>query len=868
MLLKNLTWLRPVFVLVGMVAVACVALYSLNQAHAQAIWHVDDTAADGLAAHWKFDHAPGAVSTTLDFAGTAHGTALNGAAPVTTTLAPLLAPNPTSFAFDGIDSRVEITDNAVLNLATSFTVAGWARRTSTNNASFLAIYDSGEQANEWWVFIADGSGNPNANDRIGFGERGVADVFSDDANFADTNWHHFAFVKNGDTGANLTFYVDGAPRGTAAVGTVTTPSGPKQIGILQDSSFLAPMDGFLDDLRLYDRALSLVEVQRLAQGKGCVTDGLTWATALRELQCALAEDTDGDTIKVARGNYRPGAAPSVTFTLDRNVTLLGGYAGTGTPDPENRPPFDPYAADAALSVLTGDVVFDDDPTTFANYAENALSVVTVAPGTAPTIDGFRVRGGNAVKPNTGGGMRVQAGALGVSLANVSFFANRTTASGAGIFAQAPTTISNSAFVGNSGGAINDFGSGGAIAITATLRLTDTDFLSNTMPGGNGGAIQGTAPMIVNGGLFQNNIARLGGLGNGGAINGTAAMTITSATFVKNLAGGDGGAVSGSSGTMLVAGSSFLQNQTNSAGGALAHSGSTLEIQSSTFQSNTTRFFGGAVYASGFPQVAWISDSTFVGNSAQGANCGIGGPLCTPTSGRGAAIAAMGALTVDGGSFTGNQAKIDGGAIAALGPATIRNATLAQNKAGFPPDSGNTDLGNGGGIFATAVITIEGGTVTQNQAQMLGGGTYITGAGVITGVTISQNQARAGGGLNITGPVTITLSQFADNVATNGGGGAFVTGGAAIAETLFARNVTDGAASDGGGLLVQTGPTIVATSTFTGNTAVRFGGGARLANATVNDSYFGYNQTSSEGGGLLSSTNLTVTHTILESNTRT
>ena len=93
------------------------------------------------------------------------------------------------------------------------------------------------------------------------------------------------------------------------------------------------------------------------------------------------------------------------------------------------------------------------------------------------------------------------------------------------------------------------------------------------------------------------------------------------------------------------------------------------------------------------------------------------------------------------------------------------------------------------------------------------------------------------------------------------------GDAAISSTLFARNVATGTTSTGGGLFIQNGPAIVATSIFTGNSTVRFGGGARLAFTTVRDSYFGHNQalTTVRVADFIAGTDLTVTHTIFEGN---
>jgi hypothetical protein len=330
------------------------------QAPTAAIRYVDDSVNDGLAAHWKFDEA--GATTAVEFIVGANGVLTNGAIISS-------GPIPPGLHFfdmgvlnlDGVDDRVDIADNAALNLATNFSLAAWVKRSSSG--SYDAIYDSGEQANQWWIFIADAT----KNNLLGFGERGIAEIYSTQQ-ITDTNWHHIAVVKNGDAGNNVSFYVDGVARGSGAAGAVTVPSGPKQIGALLDSVFTANLGGSLDDVRLYNRALTAAEVLRLAQGEGCITDGTSWSSAFRELQCGLAAATTGDQIWIGQGVYRPGVSTSLSFNLKNGVNLYGGFLGLSPGGGETaltqRPAFNP---NAPLTVLSGDVLGNDLPATFGNY---------------------------------------------------------------------------------------------------------------------------------------------------------------------------------------------------------------------------------------------------------------------------------------------------------------------------------------------------------------------------------------------------------------------------------------------------------------------------------------------------------------------
>ena len=153
----------------------------------------------------------------------------------------------------------------------------------------------------------------------------------------------------------------GVRGGQGSVGSLTTPSGAKQIGaLLSSGSYTAHFKGHLDDVRLYNRALIAAEVQRLAQGRGCVTDGSTWATAFRELQCALSSAVAGDQIWIGEGVYKPGVSPTQTFNLMNGVNLHGGFLGLspggGETALDQRPDFNP---DAPLTILSGDVLGND-----------------------------------------------------------------------------------------------------------------------------------------------------------------------------------------------------------------------------------------------------------------------------------------------------------------------------------------------------------------------------------------------------------------------------------------------------------------------------------------------------------------------------
>jgi len=98
-----------------------------------------------------------------------------------------------------------------------------------------------------------------------------------------------------------------------------------------------------------------------ADATGPAHDGASWCTAYLDLQQALDVATAGTTIRVGNGTYRPSkrtdlADPrSATFQLINGVTIEGGYAGCGAPDPDERD-FVGYE-----TILSGDLAGNDEP---------------------------------------------------------------------------------------------------------------------------------------------------------------------------------------------------------------------------------------------------------------------------------------------------------------------------------------------------------------------------------------------------------------------------------------------------------------------------------------------------------------------------
>lgn len=121
-------------------------------------------------------------------------------------------------------------------------------------------------------------------------------------------------------------------------------------------------------------------------------NGSSWTNAFTNLTQALAVAVSGDTIRVAKGMYRP--APG-KFTLKDSVVILGGYPDTGNPTDSDR---HPGLYPSMLSGETGNlsILFDNLPNIIIG---TNLHLETV-------LDGFIVESGFANNTLSGVGLQL------------------------------------------------------------------------------------------------------------------------------------------------------------------------------------------------------------------------------------------------------------------------------------------------------------------------------------------------------------------------------------------------------------------------------------------------------------------------------
>jgi hypothetical protein len=337
-------------------------------------------------------------------------------------------------------------------------------------------------------------------------------------------------------------------------------------------------------------------------------DGSSWENAYNFLQDALA-DADSSPkpveIRVAQGIYRPGVAtlhPNgtgsryATFQLINDVTLKGGHAGFGEPDPN------------VWDVVGFETILD---------GENGSYHVVTGIDTDETaiLDGFTITGGNAnvygYSRDVGGGVFCDS----ATLRNCSIRHNSALSDGGGMYNWDRSILINCTFIENwagfSGGGMMNYG--GPILINCTFN--------GNSAGDYGGGMQsfdtfGDAKLINC--IFEGNTAQNGG----GMCEYEAASKLINCIFRRNSADKQGGGMFNRYwGDSMLINCTFSGNSAYESGGGVSNKMSGPSFTNCVFSGNSTMNEGGGIYHKA--RDSWdnltIKNCTFAGNSAEKGN---------------------------------------------------------------------------------------------------------------------------------------------------------------------------------------------------------------------------------------------------------
>lgn len=231
---------------------------------------------NGLVGWYKMDEGSGTTSTA-DSSNNGYTGTLTGHAPSWVT-----GKKHFGLSFDGTGTQyISISNSLGLSGSnTNISVAGWSYRLALNDhGAFFKIGNNTDFTGGDGVAIgiaaAGASGFETAGNNIVALYEGVRWI--DTSVTATTGWHHFALVINSTGGPAV--YWDGvliysdagaAPAAIGSLGASITQIG----GYTSSSPSNRFFTGYLDDMRIYNRALSATEVNDIyLQGLGRIIYG-------------------------------------------------------------------------------------------------------------------------------------------------------------------------------------------------------------------------------------------------------------------------------------------------------------------------------------------------------------------------------------------------------------------------------------------------------------------------------------------------------------------------------------------------------------------------------------------------------------------
>ena len=204
-------------------------------------------AAQGLNAAYGFNE--GAGSTTVDSSGNGNHGTLSGATWTTQ------GKFGNALSFNGTNNFVTVPDAATLDLGATGTVEAWVKLAAVNrwNGVIAKGNVNSDNAHNYAIEIDDTN-----HVRCGLGNGSSFRVLVSTATLAVNQFYHLACTWNGTT---LALYVNGIP--DSSVAQALTPAGntaPLSIGQFGGNS--DRFSGVIDEVRLYNRALSATEIQQ------------------------------------------------------------------------------------------------------------------------------------------------------------------------------------------------------------------------------------------------------------------------------------------------------------------------------------------------------------------------------------------------------------------------------------------------------------------------------------------------------------------------------------------------------------------------------------------------------------------------------
>jgi fibronectin type 3 domain-containing protein len=283
---------------------------------------VSNTGSPGLVGAWAFDEGSG--TTVADQSGKSNNGTITNATWVTQ------GKFGKALSFNGTNAWVTIPDSSTLDLTTGMTIEGWVKPTTSSgwqtamakeqpgNLAYGMYANTNLNKNEAEVYVNGASRSVNGTGQLPVGV-----------------WSHIAATYDGSM---LRLYVNGTQVAQLAqTGSIITSTNPFRIG--GNGIWSEYFNGLIDEVRVYNRALSAAEIQNdmnvsvtpdttpptivtksPAAGSAGINVGTSVKTTFSELMKASTITSSTIQLKDASNNVLPATVAYDTSTSVATLT--------------------------------------------------------------------------------------------------------------------------------------------------------------------------------------------------------------------------------------------------------------------------------------------------------------------------------------------------------------------------------------------------------------------------------------------------------------------------------------------------------------------------------------------------------------------
>ena len=236
-----------------------------------------------------------------------------------------------SLDFDGESDYVEVTnESAMIANADQMTLSGWVYPRGPNADSYTQ-FDGffGFRNNEDADFYLLQLGNYKVECRLKVSGGGEFTIVTAENSIISETWHHLALTYDG---SNMILYIDGIEAGsTGAYGQITNEFSPFNIGRLVWQTTNFDLDGQVDEVSLWNLALTEQQVQDYMYADLTGEEGLVGYWKLNEGTGSTAYDSsdEGNNGQIYGATWSTDTPGPSTVTV--NVSYNDGWNLVGLP---------------------------------------------------------------------------------------------------------------------------------------------------------------------------------------------------------------------------------------------------------------------------------------------------------------------------------------------------------------------------------------------------------------------------------------------------------------------------------------------------------------------------------------------------------